>query len=582
MSIRQLTALLLSLCLAVPLSADPILEIDIEGVEGPLEKNIRAHLGPIPDSPELISRYAASARKHSRQALIALGYNQASVKTRLSRSKSPPRLNISVLPGRRTLIQDVSLTVTSPEPLADEFKQVIEHIKQLKGQPLHHGEYDSAKQRLDNTARTLGYLDGQWQNHTLKVHPNSASAEILWHYNAGRRYRIDQILFKGTDVSEDLLFRMSPIKEGQYYHSNLLSRLDNALRQTGYFSDVLVSPDFKQKTDRGVPLVVSLTDAPDHSIKLGLGYVTDTGPRASIGWKTPKVNAAGHSQETVLRYSPVNPYASFLYSIPGQSPLKQQYQLGLTLEENEFGDLKSRQASAIVAWQDSDRKWVSRYELRWLTEEWDIFRQSFDADYLLLGAQFSTTRRKGSINDPSSGFQQNYQIQATDESLGASDSLIQLVADWKWVKRWQAHRLVLRARAGINLKSNDNPRSVAPSLRFFAGGDNSLRGFDYHSLGPSITVTDPENGDQQNLVVGGNRLLTGTLEYQYYLSESWRVPLFTDAGNAFNNEDMDVIQSVGSGIHWLSPVGPIRFEFGYGISEDDPPWRLHISMGAEF
>ena len=85
-------------------------------------------------------------------------------------------------------------------------------------------------------------------------------------------------------------------------------------------------------------------------------------------------------------------------------------------------------------------------------------------------------------------------------------------------------------------------------------------------------------------VVGGRYLMVGSIEYQYYVTPTWRVATFIDAGNAFDVNQIEAITSVGAGIHWISPIGPVKFDVGVGLKETDTisrPWRIHITMGAE-
>ncbi|HAI23845.1 MAG TPA: outer membrane protein assembly factor, partial [Alcanivorax sp.] len=110
------------------------------------------------------------------------------------------------------------------------------------------------------------------------------------------------------------------------------------------------------------------------------------------------------------------------------------------------------------------------------------------------------------------------------------------------------------------------------SIRFFAGGDASVRGFAYESLGPL---------DNDGEVIGGRHLLVGSLEYDHPISEQWSLAVFTDAGNAFNNfDDYEIRHSAGFGVRWRSPLGPIRVDFARGI-EEGREWRLHLSMGPD-
>ncbi len=135
----------------------------------------------------------------------------------------------------------------------------------------------------------------------------------------------------------------------------------------------------------------------------------------------------------------------------------------------------------------------------------------------------------------------------------------------------------------MNMINDDKLLELAPSLRFFAGGDQSIRGFAYQTLGPKIDLEN-DDGTLSTINIGGRYLMVGSVEYQYYLTDSWRVAAFVDSGNAFDVYDSDafeIVTSVGGGVHWISPIGPVRFDVGYGISESSPPWRLHITIGAE-
>ncbi|WP_146027210.1 autotransporter assembly complex protein TamA [Bowmanella denitrificans] len=565
--------------ISLSVSAQALLEVKIEGADDQQQQNILAHLGPVPEASAQLNSYIAKARDKTQKALVALGYNNANINTKVQRELTPLRLLIQIESGPATHIRQMNIEVPGDASQDKDFQAFIQSMQTHKGQVLNHGRYEAWKSELQNYARSHGYLSGKWQQHELKVNSETQQADVYLAYDSGIRHKLGEVNFQGSDMTPELLSRLSPLTSGEYYQSSHLSALESALRRSGYFADVLVTPDLNAIEDYHVPVNVALTDAPGHSFKVGLGYVTDTGPRAQINWRTPRVNRYGHSQETTLRYSTVNPYASFLYQIPGDDPLTHSYQLKLGLEQNDFGDLSSTQKHAAVVSQSTAHKWIWAAQLRWLDEKWSLDGLDFQAGYLLPGLTLSRTRRQGPIRDPEEGFLQNYQIEATDKLLGSDGRLLRVSAFWKWLHRFGNHRLVLKGQAGINITGIDTVEDLAPSLRFFAGGDQSIRGFDYNSLGPTAEVQTSEG--LQTKVVGGKMLAVGSAEYQYYLTPDWRMAIFTDAGNAFNRNNFNPVQSVGAGVHWLSPVGAVRLELAYGVSEDDPPWRVHISMGAE-
>jgi translocation and assembly module TamA len=571
--------LLLSVLLSVTAVADEIMTLKIEGVTDTQRENIRAHLGPLPEQQNQLNRFLAKVPERSEQALIALGYNNAVVDLRIDREVQPVQVILIVTPGAPTLITGLDLEISIENGEDDGFEAILQRIRDYDGKVLNHGRYESWKTEIHNYARNQGYLSGKWKKKQLLIDKGQQQARIVLHYDAGARYRLGDIEFSGSSLSPEILARLSPLQENEYYQVSQLSKLESALRQSGYFGEVQVIPKINQTEEQRVPIQVKLSDASRHSFQVGLGYVTDTGPRAQFNWQTPRVNRHGHSQQTMLRYSTVNPYLNFLYQIPGEDPNHQHYQLRLGFEKNDFGDLTSTQQQAAVVRQDIKGRWIFSSQVRWLSEQWSLDGTDYDGNYLLPGLSLSRTRRQGPVRDPSSGFLQSYQLEATDDALGSGGRLFRATAFWKWLDSWEEHRLVLRAQAGVNITDTDNEEDLAPSLRFFAGGDQSIRGFAYNSLGPTMTI-DTDDGPEEK-VVGGKMLAVASAEYQYYLNDNWRLALFTDAGNAFNRGDFELKQSVGTGLHWLSPVGAIRLEVAYGISEEDPPWRFHISMGAE-
>jgi len=84
-------------------------------------------------------------------------------------------------------------------------------------------------------------------------------------------------------------------------------------------------------------------------------------------------------------------------------------------------------------------------------------------------------------------------------------------------------------------------------------------------------------------VVGGTRLMVASIEYQYYLNDKWRLALFSDGGSVANKGEFEPVYSLGSGIHYLSPVGAVKFDLAYGFDDksDNNKWRIHINLGAE-
>lgn len=127
-------------------------------------------------------------------------------------------------------------------------------------------------------------------------------------------------------------------------------------------------------------------------------------------------------------------------------------------------------------------------------------------------------------------------------------------------------------RADASTIVTENFEDVPYNLRFFAGGDQSIRGYDYKSL----------STEKNGYLIGGQNLAVGSLEYNYQFIPKWRGAVFVDAGNAFDKNFNDPVKiGAGIGVRWSSPVGPIRVDVGAGVSEKNIPIRLHFFIGPQ-
>jgi translocation and assembly module TamA len=130
--------------------------------------------------------------------------------------------------------------------------------------------------------------------------------------------------------------------------------------------------------------------------------------------------------------------------------------------------------------------------------------------------------------------------------------------------------LLPRVQWGITWQK-DPLTDLPPSLRFYAGGDRSVRGYAYQSLGPK---------DSSGNVIGGKHLLVGSLEVEYSITQNWSTAVFYDIGNAFNNfEDLTWPQSAGLGVRYYTPAGPVRVDLARQINVDNPALRLVVTIG---
>ncbi len=566
-----------------------------------LRKNIYAHLGDLPNTDEQRSSYIFLATDNTERALQALGYYQASITTELNKGESSKgndknwQLTITVTLNKATLVRTVAINISGEAKDDQAFKALLNNQSINKGDILHHGKYEEIKSSLVSLGLERGYFHGHMTNSKIAINQSFDYADVIINYDSGPRYKFGQVNFSPFELEPELLEALIPFNYGEYYTSKRLFQLQSQLQQSQFFSSAIAVPNKKGISDNNklsaetgttalgnhLPIDVALQKAKAHSFDFGIGYATDTEFRISAGWRTPLINRYGHSQETKIEYSKINPKARFNYSIPLSHPINNILQFQFTLNDDEYGDISSTFIDSKIANLQLFRNWSMQFYTRFLRERWTLNNTTTDVEYVLPGISFSKTRRKGPQLDPTSGLSQLYTFEAGSDSAKSAINVIRAYARWRYVTTLAPkHRLVVRGELGAAFIDDQQKDLLAPSLRFFAGGDQSIRGFAYQSLG-STQVIESEDGTSETLVVGGTRLAVASLEYQYYISDKVRGVLFTDGGNALDELDFKAVYSVGTGIHYLSPVGPIKLDFGYSISEENPGWRLHFTLGAE-
>jgi translocation and assembly module TamA len=170
------------------------------------------------------------------------------------------------------------------------------------------------------------------------------------------------------------------------------------------------------------------------------------------------------------------------------------------------------------------------------------------------------------------GFGANLELRGAVDGVASSASFFRAATTLKTIFPLRENfRGIVRAEVGW--LGTDQFRQLPPSIRYFAGGDRSIRGYEFRALGP----VNPEGQ-----VTGGNSLLVGSAEAEYRFLEQWSGAVFLDAGNAFNDFQGEVAFGVGFGARWISPVGLIRIDLGFGLNKEGNPLRLHLGIGPDF
>ncbi|BCB41164.1 outer membrane protein assembly factor [Vibrio alginolyticus] len=545
--------------------------LTLKGIDGALEENVSAYLSSIPAKDYSTSlRFQARLDQSITEALNALGYYHAKISYSIPEGND--ELIVSIKPGLPVKVKVMDVVITGEAKDDEEFAKLIERSPLKVGKVLNQGEYDSLKSGIRNLALQRGYFNGDYKLSKLEVIPDFNEANVRLHYDSGIRYHFGPINITGSQIWENRVESMRPFEIGEPYLVSQVGEYNQNLSNTDWFSSVFVEPDLS-KLDEGreLPIKVSLAPASKNQIETGLGYSTDTGVRGTLKWKKPWVSSRGHSFNTALSLSKPEQTITAGYKIPLDDVLREYYQLQFGLKHLDNRDTESLESNLAVErhWL-TDGGWHKTIYVRHLYENFSQGLQDDGVQFVLPGATFSRTRVRGG-NMPMWGDKQSVTIEYGDPALLSETRVLRLLGRSSWIRGiGDNHRGLFRLEGGANI--TDEFEKLSPSLRFFAGGDNNIRGYGYESISPV---------DESGALTGGKYIVSSTLEYQYRMYGNWWAATFYDIGDAFN-ETPEWKSGAGVGIRWASPVGPVSFDFAWGLDEKpEREFRIHFSLGPE-
>lgn len=553
--------------------------VEVKGLEGDLAQNVDIQVKTLLSGSVSEERQAFRAQLYRAigLGLRALGYYRPTITYQWETNENGEEtdlLRVIVDPGEPVRVAETSLTFRGGAAEDKAFERLRKRLPK-KGTVLNHGEYEDFKSSIENVAVRKGYFDGHFKRKVLGVDVPAREAYWWLDYDSGERYRFGKTTFEGSQIDDDILQNLVPYKEGGYYNANKVAELNSRLSETGWFNSVVVVPQMeKGRESKELPMQGNLTPKSANSVETGVGFSTDVGPTLTAVWRKPWLNSRGHSLSSKLNLSSKEQELGLSYRLPlAEQALEQYWLFQGGYKHEDLNDTKSDSTMLLASrnWNFEDG-WQRAVSLRWSL---DKFTQADVTNTTMLispGLSISRTRTKGGMM-PTWGDSQRYSLDVSNEWWASDVDFFVLQAQLAMIRTFaRKHRFVLRTHLGwIETSRFDE---VPPDLRFFAGGDRSVRGYDYKSI-------SPENDSGE--LTGASRLAVGSVEYQYNVTGKWWGAVFVDAGEAvndFNSRDFKI--GAGVGVRWASPLGPIKFDVARPVSDRvEKGWQFYIGLGPE-
>ncbi|HOV57143.1 MAG TPA: autotransporter assembly complex family protein, partial [Rhodanobacteraceae bacterium] len=455
----------------------------------------------------------------------------------------------------------------------------LEAFAPRAGQALDHAAYERGKTAIQAALLASGYLDAQITEHRVEVSRGTRKATIRLAWEPGRRYRFGGVRFEGAQFPEGFLVRYIPWHEGEDYSQDALLALQRRLTDADYFALVEVSPDIEQARDGVVPISVHLAPAKRSIYSGGVFVGTDTGAGLRGGLERRWMNTRGHKFKTEVIAAQRLKTVSALYSIPLPGPDDRSFNFGANYKDENTRSSQARTASLVA---NETRQWLGFTRTLGLhLVSGDFSFGDLKGNSTILFPEAALTRKRA---DDALFVREGYSFtivaRAAKKDLLADTDFAQLRADAKWVHALGTRqRLILRGSAGASWVSDFD--ALPPDLRFFAGGDRSIRGYGYQAIGPRRTIARRDGGTAEQ-VIGGENLAVASAEYEFWFRPRWGIATFLDAGDAFTGTDFKLKLGTGVGLRWLSPVGMVRVDLGVPVGDRYAHGvQLHLVIGPD-
>ncbi len=494
-------------------------------------------------------------------------------------------VTVTVTPGEPVRVRNADIHIDGEGGSDRYLAQDLKDFTPREGQVFDHQTYEASKLKIVRRLAERGYLDADFEDRKVEVTRAQKAADIRLSWISGIRYDMGPTHFNQTYFRPGLLDRLVYWDEGSYYHQGKLDRLRQSLVALDYFSNIDIQPDVDNAVDGRVPIEVNLKLAPRTIYQYGVSYGTEYGAGFLAGVERRYVNSRGHKLKTLLDYAQNRKSLTTSYRIPAFKWLDGWYAATAQLydEQTDYIDTRRIELIGSRSGQLNDQ-WTLTASVHALRERWKLELTDDDGD----GAEARTPYRYATyvypqleaqyvnVDDrlfPRSGISATATLRGGLESAGSDTNFAQILLAGRWYKGFGLNdRLIVRGEIGQT--TVDSQDALPPSLRFYAGGDNSIRGYQYREVGPRVRTTGGEYS------VGGNKLITGSVEYEhYYKGGPFGGAIFVDTGSAYNDSP-DFKTGVGVGVRYKSPIGPVRVDIGHGLDDPDSVVQLYLSIGA--
>lgn len=578
----RLLALFGCLCVSSWARAGVDIEFEIEGGTPQMRDNLRAFLSlsRYTDRNDLqtetMERLAARIPIEAAKALEPLGYYEPEVTYETQETNAEKhqwQVRVKIVPGRAVRLSEVNIAVNGEGKDDERVVKELSKNSLRPGQRLDHGSYEAVKNNLLRAAISSGYLEARWLQSDLLIDKEERRAYVTLELDTGARYYFGAISIEQDVIDADKMQRLLRMKQGDPYDLDLLLQTQYVLDDTQYFSPAEVESGVPDAATHTVPIKVTAKPNRKNSYAIAAGYGTDTQVRGTLTWDRRLVNREGHRAKLELTGSAIGHEASLRYVIPVRDVALEKLEFTLSDTKEELADAISYRQEFTPSFTQALGSW-QRVVFVKLSRERSVYPDREDKTFLIIPGISYSTLPSYILGQQERRYSLYAELSGSPSSLGSGASFVQLVLQGERIfDLGELWHLRLRGSFGTSWLPDADFSELPVSVRFFAGGDNSVRGFGLNELSPV---------DAAGNRIGARHLVVGTTEIERDLPKNLRLAVFYDIGNAIDHFGDELEDSAGIGLRWHISVASLGLDVAQPLSEKGRSPRLHLHISTLF
>lgn len=527
-----------------------------------------------------IRRLVTVTPEQIRELLATEGYFSPDIRHELDQTTSPWTARFNISPGTPARVTSVQIRFTGaiasgPDAKERRMERLRRRWQLEPGEVFRQAAWNEAKNALLKGLLIRDFPAAAISHSEARVDPQNNSVALTIDVDSGPAFSFGELEIQGLErYSRIMIDTLNPIRTGEPYSQEKLNELQSRLEDTGYFRSAFATVEVDPARPRNVPVRLELVENPRKRLSLGLGFSTDTGARAQAKWLDRNFLQRNWRLESELRIDRETQLIGgevFLLPITrGWLPRGWLPSFGAHFERTTSAgetDDKIRTGARLVSPNRFDEKTWALTFLADRQRVGDVFVNNRQA---LIGSFLYTKRRLNHPLTPRRGYVASVELGFGPRGPFNETDIGRVVIRGLWLEPFQTRwRAVLRGHAGQVFGASR--LTVPADLLFRTGGDQSVRGYGYNTLGV----------EQDGAIVGGKVTAVFSAELVYQITPQWGAAIFTDAGNATDSwSDFKFRRGSGIGMRWNSPIGPVNVDVARNHTTHEP--RLHFSVGYGF